>query len=173
MIGRKLREAVHGLRPPDRHAGTPPTDDPERRSAALQGLCFCFLYDLCSWLAGTREVIPSRTSEYTLTHLRSVPDPRQRLQQYVNPQLLGSWDVALSPFFARGLLLVPDLAADTELIEEGRRQGGSLRADLRFVSRSSLRDGPRFSPLPNRRWQLTLWVSADVARVDDAAVRTA
>ena len=48
-----------------------------------------------------------------------------------------------------------------------------MRADLRFFSRSSLREGSRFSPLPNRRWQLTLWVSADLARVDDAAVRPA
>lgn len=170
MIGR-LRQAVNGLRPPDRRLGVPPTDDPDRRSAALQGLCFCFLYDLCAWLAGGQDPVPSRTSEYTLTHLRSLADPRQRLQRYVNPQLLGAWEGALGSFFARGLLLVPDLAADTELVEEGRRQGGSLRADLRFFSRSSLRDGARFSPLPARRWQLTLWVSADLARVDDAAVR--
>ncbi|MBO0688193.1 MAG: hypothetical protein J2P40_01280 [Candidatus Dormibacteraeota bacterium] len=172
MIGR-LRQAVHGLRPPDRHMGVAPTDDPDRRSAALQGLCFCFLYDLCAWLSGGNDPVPSRTSEYTLTHLRPVPDPRRRLQRYVNPRLLESWDAALAPFFGRGLLLVPDLAADTELVEEGRRQGGALRADLRFLSRSSLRDGPRFSPLPTRRWQLTLWVSPDLARVDDAAVRAA
>ena len=173
MIGRRLREAVHGLRPPDRRWGVPPADDADRRSAALQGLCFCFLYDLCSWLAGGSGPVPSRTSEYTLSQLRSVPDPRQRLEQYVNPQLLGSWDQALAPFFTRGLLLVPELAADTEFVEEGRREGGPTRADLRFFSRSSLREGSRFSPLPNRRWQLTLWVSADLARVDDAAVRPA
>jgi hypothetical protein len=172
VIGRTLRRAVHGLRPSDRWA-VGPLDDPDRRSAALQGLCFCFLYDLCSWLAGGRGPVSSRTSEYTLSQLRSLPDPRQRLEQYVSPQLLGSWDEALGPFFSRGLLLVPELAADTELMEDGMREGGPVRADLRFYSRSSLRDGSRFSPLPNRRWQLTLWVSADLARVDDAALRPA
>jgi hypothetical protein len=149
-----------------------PPEELAQRLELLRGLCFCVLYDLCCWLAGARQEIPSATKEYTQTHLRSIADPRQRLQYYVNPQLLAVWEQALQPFFASGLRLAPELGDSATLREEGLEHGEPVRVELRFNNRSSLlAAGQPRQQLPRGEWVLTMWVAADLTRVDDATIR--
>ncbi|MGH7881732.1 MAG: hypothetical protein ACREN8_02335 [Candidatus Dormibacteraceae bacterium] len=164
--------------PPPRQSSRPPKAKPPtpeelgKKLEQLRGLSFCVLFDLCCWLASARQEVPENTQEYTLTHLRPIPDPRQRLQYYVNPQLLALWEQALQPFFATGLRLSPELGDSAMLREEGLDRGGPVRVELRFNNRSSLlsRGRPR-QPLPRGELVLTMWVSADLARIDDATLR--
>lgn len=156
-----------------RQRGKPlPPEELAKKLEELRGLCFCVLYDVCCWLAGARQEVPATTKEYTQSHLRQVADPRQRLQYYVNPQLLWTWEQALQPFFATGLRLAPELGDSATLREEGLERGEPVRVELRFNNRSSLlaKGRPR-QQLPRGEWVLTMWVSADLARVDDATMR--
>jgi hypothetical protein len=143
-----------------------------QRLEILRGLCFCALFDLCSWLAGAHQAVPEQTREYSLTHIREVPDPRQRMQYYINPQLLAMWDQALQPYFTGLVRMAPELGDSAQLREEGLDKGMPTRVELRFNNRSSLVAArqPR-QPMPREEWALTLWVSADLTRIDDACLR--
>jgi hypothetical protein len=160
-------------RPPRRGKGRPvPPEELAKNLEQLRGLCFCVLYDLCCWMAGARQEVPESTREYAHVHLRQVVDPRQRLQHYVNPQLLAMWERALEPFFTTGLRLAPELGDSATLREEGLERGEPVRVELHFKNRSSVvaRDLPR-QPLPRSEWVLTLWVAPDLSRVDDGTLR--
>lgn len=137
----------------------------------LRTLCFCALFDVCSWLAGARQPVPDQTVEYGLSHLRAVEDPRGRLSEYVEPHLLASWDEALAPFFAARIRMAPELGDSAELREEGLDAGGPVRVELRFSNLSSLVTTDARRPLPRGEWALTLWITADLTRVDDAMLR--
>jgi hypothetical protein len=142
------------------------------RLETLRGLCFCALFDLCSWLAGARQGVGQDTPEYSLNHLRQVVDPRQRLQYYMNPQVLVRWDQVLQPFFATDVRMAPELGDSASLSEEGLEKGRPVRVELRFNNRSSLvAPGQPRQPMPREEWALTLWVSADLTRIDDAVLR--
>lgn len=152
-----------------------PTDDSDtqlRREERARGLCFCFLYDVCAWLAGVREAVPGTVSDYTLAHLRGVADPRQRLQYYVHPHLLASWEQALQPFFASSVRLDPEIGPSAVQRSEGLDRGGPVRIEYRFENRCATLagDGTRH-PLPEAPWVLTLWITPDLQRVDDGTLR--
>ena len=142
---------------------------------AMRGVCFCLLYDLCCWLASVRRPVPSDVDEYTLTPLREVDDPRQRLARYVNPALLNSWERALQPFFASGATLEPELGEAGSFQERGRDAAGRLRAELRFGNRSSVLDrAQRRYQLPQQDWILTVLLSAEPGGyVENATIRRA
>ena len=106
----------------------------------MRGVCFCLLYDLCCWLALVRRPVPSDVDEYTLTSLREVDDPRQRLSRYVNAAVLQTWERALQPFFISGATLEPELGEAGSFQDRGRDAAGRLRAELRFGNRSSVLD---------------------------------
>ena len=152
-----------------RAAGPLPTAE------AMRGVCFCLLYDLCCWLASVRRPVPADVEEYTLTPLRDVGDPRQRLARYVNPALLQSWERALQPFFASGATLEPELGEAGSFQERGRDAAGRLRAELRFGNRSSVLDrGQRRHQLPPHDWILTVLLSAELGGyVENATIRRA
>jgi hypothetical protein len=151
--------------------GAPLAPTPE----AMRGICFCLLYDLCCWLATVRRPVPNDVDEYTLTGLREVDDPRQRLGRYVNPALLQSWERALQPFFASGATLEPELGEAGSFQERGRDAAGRLRAELRFGNRSSVLDrGQRRHQLPTHDWILTVLLSAELGGyVENATIRRA
>jgi hypothetical protein len=142
---------------------------------AMRGTCFCLLYDLCCWLATVRRPVPADVDEYTLTALREVGDPRQRLGRYVNPALLESWERALQPFFASGATLEPELGEAGSFQERGRDAAGRLRAELRFGNRSSVLDRSlRRHQLPPHDWILTVLLSPESAGfVENASIRRA
>jgi hypothetical protein len=174
---RAQQAAASGLAPPPqrgrggrRKAPTP--EELTEQLETLRGLAFTVLYDLCCWMANARQPVPDDTDGYSLTPLRSIPDPRERLQYYVNPMLLASWDTALQPFFARGCRLSPELGDSATLTEEGLDRGGPVRVELQFTNRSSVvADGRPRKQLPRGDWVLTLWVSAELNRIDDAILR--
>ena len=102
------------------------------RLEALRGMCFCLLYDLCCWLAQVVEPVPDDTTEYSLTSLRAIDDPRRRLGGYVNQAVLASWEHALEPFFAGGATLDPELGESGPMRQEGLDDGGKIgRASCR------------------------------------------
>ncbi|HXM57986.1 MAG TPA: hypothetical protein VOB72_21495 [Candidatus Dormibacteraeota bacterium] len=141
----------------------------------MRGTCFCLLYDLCCWLATVRRPVPTDVDEYTLTALREIDDPRQRLGRYVNPALLQSWERALQQFFASGATLEPELGEAGSFQERGRDAAGRLRAELRFGNRSSVLDrSQRRHQLPPHDWILTVLLSPDSAGfVENASIRRA
>lgn len=155
------------------YPGQPPGDgDGNARLKAVSGTCFCLLYDLCGWLAGTAWPVPPETEEYTRAELRGIADPRERLSRYSSPSLLSSWQRALEPFFQAGVSLLPELDEEGSLRYEGLQEKGPVLAQLDFVSHSALlaADGRRLS-LPRRRWVLSVWLSADLGRVESASIR--
>jgi hypothetical protein len=168
-----LNEARRGGGPWQRYrrvAGPlPPTPE------AMRGVCFCLLYDLCCWLASVRRPVPADVDEYTLTQLREVGDPRERLARYVNPALLQSWERALQPFFGSGATLEPELGEAGSFQERGRDAAGRLRAELRFGNRSSVLDrSQRRHQLPHSDWILTVLLSAELGGyVENATIRRA
>jgi len=126
----------------------------------MRGVCFCLLYDLCCWLAGTHRMVSDEVDEYTMTELRVVADPRERLRRYVSPKLLQSWEGALHPFFNSGFLLDPELGEAGSFEDHGRDASGRTRAELRFGNRSSVVDAAQHRyELPSRDWILTVWLS--------------
>jgi hypothetical protein len=153
-----------------------PADDggpagPSREEQA-RGLCFSFLYDLCAWLAGAREPVPPEVREYSLGQLRGAADPRQRLQYYVHPHLLASWEQALRPYFAARLRLDPEIGPSVIQRSDGLNGNGPARVEYRFENRCALlaQGGGRQS-MPPAPWVLTLWMTADLQRVDDGTLR--
>lgn len=142
----------------------PPSPD------AARGICFCLLYDLCCWLATVRRPVPSDVDEYTLVTLRDIGDPRRRLDQYVNPAVLASWERALRPFFESGVTLEPELGESGSFHDRGRDPAGRLRAELHFGNRSSVMDrAMRRHQLPPYDWALSVLLSP----VPDGYVETA
>jgi len=141
----------------------------------MRGVCFCLLYDLCCWLAGTHRAVSADVDEYTMTELRMVEDPRERLRRYVSPDLLRTWAGALQPFFTSGLILDPELGEAGSFEEHGRDAGGRAKAELRFGNRSSVVDSAqRRHELPARDWILTVWFSPRPGRyVENATLRPA
>jgi hypothetical protein len=151
------------------------SDQPPRRNEALRGVCFCLLYDVCCWLANVRRPVPDDVDEYTLTALRDVGDPRQRLRRYVNPTLLDRWERALAPFFTSGATLEPELGESGSFQELGRDSGGRVRAELRFGNRSSVLDRDQHRhQLPQHDWILSVWLSPELGGyVENASLRRA
>lgn len=152
-----------------------PTDDSDRdgqRLERVRGLCFSVLYDLCAWLAGARDGVPANISDYPLEHLRGIPDPHQRLQHYVHPHLLATWEQALRPFFAAALRLDPAIGPSAIQRCDGLVGGTTVRVEYRFENQSALiaESGLR-RPLPPAPWVLTLWITQDLQRVDDGTLR--
>ena len=137
-------------------------------------MCFCLLYDLCCWLAGAEEPVPDETTEYSLTPLRAIPEPRRRLGGYVSQPLLTSWERALEPFFAGGASLDPELGESGPLRQQGLDEGGRVLAELRFTNRSRVRDDAgRTYQLPAQDWVLEVWLSPDLSRVESATLARA
>jgi hypothetical protein len=140
----------------------------------MRGICFCLLYDLCCWLAAVRRQVPEDVDEYTLTPLRNIGDPRQRLGCYVNAAVLESWERALQPFFTAGLTLEPELGESGSFQERGWDAAGRIQAELRFGNRSSVLDrGQRRHQLPPHDWILTVLLSAELGYVENATIRRA
>jgi len=141
----------------------------------MRGVCFCLLYDLCCWLAGAHRVVSDEVDEYTMTELRRVEDPRDRLRRYVSPKLLQTWEGALRPFFSSGFLLDPELGEAGSFQDHGRDAGGHPKAELTFGNRSSVVDSSqRRHDLPPRDWILTVWLSPKPGRyVENATIRLA
>jgi hypothetical protein len=155
--------------PPPRGAPAP------LRAEALRGFCFCLLYDLCCWLAGVRRAVPRDVDEYTVTGLREVEDPRERLSRYVSPALLQSWEKVLRPFFQGGFALEPELGEAGAFHERGQDSSGHVRAELRFGNRSSVVDASqRHHRLPPGEWILTVWLSPELGGyVENATIQQA
>jgi hypothetical protein len=151
--------------------GSPPALTPE----SVKGTCFCLLYDLCCWLGTIRGRVPDEAAEYRLTGLRDLTDPRQRLDRYVNPALLQSWERALEPFFASRVKLEPDLGDAGVLDSWGLDPSGRLRAEFRFANRSSVVDPDmRRHQLPPYDWVLTVLMSPEPGGfVENATIRVA
>jgi hypothetical protein len=152
-----------------------PTDESNRQGQRLErvrGLCFSVLYDLCAWLAAATEGVPANLSDYSQGHLRGIPDPRQRMQHYVHPHLLATWDQALRPFFAAALRLDPVIGPAAVQRCDGLDGGTTVRVEYRFENQSALltESGSRQS-LAQAPWVLTLWITQDLQRVDDATLR--
>ena len=120
--------------------GSERPDYGSRRTDSLRGICFCLLYDLCCWLAAVTRPVPEDVEEYTLSTVRDIPDPRQRLSRYVNPALLQVWEEALAPFFEIGATLEPELGEAGSFQERGRESDGHVRCELRFSNRSAVID---------------------------------
>jgi hypothetical protein len=140
---------------------------------AARGVCFCLLYDLCCWLATVHRPVLTEVEEYSLTHLREVEDPRQRLDRYVNPALLRSWERALQPFFATGVTLEPELGESGSFHDRGRDAAGRMRAELHFGNRSSVLDPSlRRHHLPPYDWALSVLLSPEPdCCVENASIR--
>lgn len=143
------------------------------RTEAMRGICFCLLYDLCCWLAGVKRAVPSDIDEYTLTRLRDMAEPLERLGRYVAPPVLQSWEASLQPFFGSGLLLEPELGEAGSFQERGKDASGRVRAELRFDNRSSVMDASkRLHQLPPREWILTVWLTPELGDyVENATIR--
>ena len=154
-----------------------PSDDSDQRGhreERARGLCFCVLYDVCAWLADARAPVPGDVAGYTLAHLRPVADPRQRLQYYVHPHLLASWEQALRPFFAADLRLDPEIGPSAVQRCDGIEGGSVVRIEYRFENRCALvaeGGGGSRDELPASPWVLTLWITPDLQRVDDGTLR--
>src|SRR5205085_10241499 len=100
---------------------------------------------------------------------------RERLERYVNPAVLESWERALQPFVASGATLEPELGEAGSFHDQGRDDGGRLRAELRFGNRSSVLDrARRRHQLPHLPWLLTVLLSgARGGYVEQATIRRA
>jgi hypothetical protein len=145
----------------------------EDREDATRDICFCLLYDLCAWLARSRQAVPPEVGEYRLEAVRQLTDARQRLRRYLNPALLDLWEDALQPFFDADASLTTELGDVAPLTAVGLDAGGEVRAELRFSEQSSSVDrfGERH-PLPRREWVLEVWLSPDLQRVENACLRS-
>jgi hypothetical protein len=149
--------------------GAPESPAPE----AARGICFCLLYDVCHWLATVRRPVPVELEEYTLTLVRDIGDPRQRMDRYVSAAVLQSWERALQPFFATGVTLEPELAESGSFHDLGRDAAGRARVELHFGNRSSVLDhGGRRHPLPPYDWALSVLLSPEPdCYVENASIR--
>jgi hypothetical protein len=147
--------------------------DLARRLDILRGLCFCMLYDLCCWMARAHEGgVPTETVEYSLMDVGGLNDPLERLQKYVNAELLETWRVALQPFLGQGLTLQPELGDTGPLREVGLEARTEVTAEVRFHNRSVVVDDlQQRHPLPAREWLLEIRVSRDLTWVLDARLR--
>lgn len=153
----------------------PPSGSGPLSAETMRGVCFCLLYDLCCWLAGAQRAVSDEVDEYTMTDLRTVEDPRDRLRRYVSPKLLQTWEGALHPFFNSGFLLDPELGEAGSFKDHGRDGSGRAKAELRFGNRSSIVDSSkRRHELPPRDWILTVWLSPKPGSyVENATIRLA
>jgi hypothetical protein len=144
----------------------------EDREDATRDICFCLLYDLCAWLAQSRQAVPPEVGEYRQDAVRQLTDAGQRLRRYLNPALLDLWEGVLQPFFDADASLSTELDTVAPLTALGLEAGGEVRAELRFSEHSSVVDrfGDRH-PLPRREWALEAWLSPDLRRVENACLR--
>jgi hypothetical protein len=144
----------------------------EDREDAARDICFCLLYDLCAWLAQSRQAVPPEVGEYRQDVVRQLTDAGQRLRRYLNPALLDLWEEVLQPFFDADASLSTELDTVAPLTALGLEAGGEVRAELRFSEHSSVVDrfGDRH-PLPRREWALEAWLSPDLRRVENACLR--
>jgi hypothetical protein len=149
-------------------------DELSQKFEILQGLCFCLVFDLCFYLAGKTAPVPADIPEYKLKRLREIPRPWERMSHYVAPELLESWKTALEPFFAANLRLAPELGDGGDLSEDGLIEGKPVRATVKFQNRSAIYDqnGVR-GVLPRAEWQMSVFVNADLTRIDHAVIRPA
>jgi hypothetical protein len=144
----------------DRHANDHWGQQPAPDSA--RGICFCLVYDLCCWLSTGRRAVPEELEEYTLVWLRAIDDPRRRMDRYVNPAVLNSWERALQPFFASGVALEPELGESGSFHDLGRDAAGRVRCELHFGNRSSVLDRHmRRYQLPPYDWALSVLLSPE------------
>ncbi len=144
------------------------------RSELLAGLCYCLLYDLCAWLAGSRWPVPPGLDEYRREDLRLLSHPRERLGRYLEPQLLLTWERALTPFFEAGAILKPRVRETAALDLFDMECGGLPRAQLRFGDSSSvLGHADARLERPARDWLLTVTASGDLLRVQEARLEPA
>ncbi len=148
------------------NAGLPPGGV---QSDLLAALCYCLVYDLCAWLAGSRSPVPADVREYRREDLRPLPHPRDRLCRYLAPQLLQAWERALAPFFAAGGLLVPRLQETGALELLDPQRDGAAQVRLRFSESGCLlgRGGPQVER-PAREWLLTVESSPDRLEIQAA-----
>ena len=139
------------------------------QSDLVAALCYCLLYDLCAWLAGSRSPGPADVREYRRDELRPLPDPRDRLCRYLAPQLLQTWECALAPFFAAGGLLVPRLRETGTLELLDPKRDGAPQVRLRFSESGCLlgRGGAQ-AERPAREWLLTVAGSPDRLQIQAA-----
>lgn len=141
---------------------------------AIRGTCFCLLYDLCAWMARALRPVPAGATEYVRDDLRSIPDPVDRLDRYVNPDLLAAWKRALAPFFGAGARLLPGLHDTGQVRLDGGQEAGPILAQVDFTNASSLLDHEGHTlQLPERGWVLSVWLSPDLRRVESASLRPA
>ncbi|MDQ6900422.1 MAG: hypothetical protein M3072_13095 [Candidatus Dormibacteraeota bacterium] len=145
------------------------TRDACRTEPVAAGLCYCLLYDLCAWLAGSHAPVPVEVREYRQEDLQFLPDPLDRLRRYLAPQLLQAWERALAPFFAAGGSLVPRLqdTASLDLISPTR--DGQVQVRLKFSESGWLLGrGAGRVERPARQWLLNVTALPDQLQIQAA-----
>ena len=149
-------------------------DELSQRFEMLQGLCFCLVFDICFYLANKVAPVPADITEYKLKRLREIPQPLERMSHYVAPELIASWKTAIEPFFAAGLRLSPELGDGGDLSEDGLIEGNAVRATVKFQNRSAIYDRNNVrGVLARAEWQMSVFVNAELTRIDHAVLRPA
>lgn len=143
-----------------------------RKLETVAVICFCFLYDLCSWMANAVGPVPNSVRSYGLNSLRELGTAKERMAYYVNADLLSTYEEALEPFFEAGLRLAPEFGDVISMDIEGLAEGGPVVVTLVFKDSSAVIDSNEvralFQPQP---WVMKLFLRPDLERVETCTLR--
>jgi len=147
----------------------------ERREEQIErvhALLYALLLDVVSWFLDLRQPVEeSLFPEYRLESVRTLPDPRDRLDAYCSPRLLDAWEPVRQRWAERGIRMKPDFGTTATLRIEGLDSQAPL-AVARFTDRSVLEQGAQRQYNSNE-WVLTAWLRPDLGRIENATFRPA
>jgi hypothetical protein len=162
MFGRKAKRFEVS---PDEHR--------ERQIERIHSLTYALLLDLVSWFLDIHEpVSDSLFPEYGLARVKDIADPRERLGTYCSPRLLAAWEPVRARWLERGVRVKPDFGTTATLHIEGLDGREPPRAVARFTDRSVVERGTQ-RQYNSRDWVLSVWLRADLGRIEDATFRPA
>ena len=150
-----------------------PDEQRERQIEQVHSLTYALLLDLVAWFLDLHEpVSESLFPEYHLTEVRSLADPRQRLNSYCSPRLLEAWEPVRARWQERGIRVKPDFGTTATLQIEGLDGEETPRAVARFTDRSVVERGTQ-RQYNSRDWVLTTWLRPDLTRIENATFQAA
>jgi hypothetical protein len=129
-------------------------------------LCVALIHDLGAWLAQTKQ--PVALADYQLSSaIRSMSDPRERLQCYLDPALFARWERTLTTWFEAGLGFRPELVPTSRIKLTGISPGALPTAQVILENRSWVCRGES-QEQHLRTWRLTMVADPDLESIRDA-----
>jgi hypothetical protein len=149
-----------------------PDEQREHQIEHVHALTYALLLDVVSWFEDHHEPVDTNLFPDYPPTFRGLPEPRRRLESYCSPRLLAAWEPVRSRWLERGIRVKADLGTIGTLVIEGLDGPEVPCAVGRFTDSSVIERGTQ-RQYNSRDWVLTVWLSQDLSRIEDATFRLA